>query len=378
MPNFLFSPGPTHLPDEVRQKLSLEPPHHRSQAFKSFFLPALENLKRLFQTQGEVAVLACSGSGAMEAAALNFNAPRDHVLILEGGKFGRRWVDICQRIGCYVEVVSLPMGEDAEPDILLSPLSAGKRFKTVFLTQVESSSGSLFNIPALAEVIKNHSDAAIIVDVVASLAADAFHQDLWQIDAAVGCSQKGLMCPPGLGFVAVSTAGKNKLRQPDSLYWNLPLYFDYHRKGQTPFTPAISLIWAMSTTLEMITKQGLTSIWQEKSRLAYAFRSAIIAAGLTVFPRNPASALTVFRLPPGVMDKDVILDLEQSTGFRISGGQGEAAGIILRIAHMGAVAFEDLYRLLPPLFLAIDKSLAAEKTGKALTVFADSYKNYSS
>jgi len=375
MPNFLFSPGPTHLPDEVRQKLAIEPPHHRSEAFRSFFVPALHSLKRLFQTQGEVAVLTCSGSGAMEAAVVNFTSPGDEVLVIEGGKFGRRWVDICRRFSCRVTVLSLPMGQICDLEELTKYIVSAKNFKAVFLTQTETSSGSLFDIPKMIALIKDHSDAAIIVDVVASLAADTFYQDEWAVDAAVGCSQKGLMCPPGLGLVSVSPEGRKKLKKPPGLYWDLQLYFDYHRKGQTPFTPAINLIWALSAALEMLEKQGLEEIWREKSCLAQAFREAIKSAGWEIFPMCSSSALTVFKLPQEVKDKQVILELEKSTGFRISGGLEEISGTVLRISHMGAIGYEDLTRLIPPLFRAIDKKIQQEKIETVLAAFTGAYKS---
>ena len=350
MDSFLFSPGPTHIPVEVREKMAEEPLHHRSEAFSELMTYCASGLKRVFRTEGEVALLTCSGSGAMEAAAVNFAAEGSQVICVEGGKFGRRWSAICRRMGCEVVPVAVRMKESLEPDRLASTVKSHPNAAAVFLTQAESSTGALFDIQALSEVVKANSEAAVVVDVMSSLAADPFYQDEWRVDAAVCCSQKALMCPPGLAFVAVSPEGFEKIIRPHSLYWDLLDRIEIQRNGYTPFTPAVNLFCGLKAALEMIFKQGLENVWAETKKLAEAFRAAVGISGLKIFPVNPASGFTVIELPQGIKDSDIIERLEESTGFRIAGGQEELKGGVIRIAHLGAVGYEDLKRLIPPLF----------------------------
>ena len=376
MRSYLFSPGPSHLPQEVRDKLAIEPPHHRSNAFRNIFNNCLAGLKYLFGTKGDCAILTCSGSGAMEAAAVNFVSPGDQTLVIEGGKFGRRWIEICRRIGCETIVFSIPMGEDIDFDKLRGLLVKTDNLCAVFITQTETSSGALLNVKEISTIIREFSDAVIIADVVASLGSDEFLQDEWMVDAAVSCSQKGLMCPPGLGFVSVSPTGLKRLKRHSSLYWDLEKYFEYNRRGSTPFTPAINLIAALQSALEMILKSGIASIWQEKARLAYSFRTVVAAAGLEVFPAIPSSALTAFRLKGDKTDNDIIFELEETSGFRVSGGQEELQGGVIRVSHMGAVEYEDLARLIVPLFDIIMGSTSSTSSNELLSLFQKTYRDH--
>ncbi|MBC8277224.1 MAG: alanine--glyoxylate aminotransferase family protein [FCB group bacterium] len=374
MSSFLFSPGPTHIPPEISKELAGEPAHHRSQAFSELFRGCLDKLKLLFKTGGEVAVLTCSGSGAMEAAVLNTVETGSEILIVEGGKFGRRWIDICGKIGCGPHVLSFPAGQIIDPEETKTALRKHPKTKAVFLTQTESSTGQLADIKGIARVIKTNSSATIIADVFGSLGSDPFHQQDWDIDVAVCGSQKGLMCPPGLGFVSVSAGAREKLVDCGSLYWDLQQYFKYHAKGFTPFTPAINLIAGIDKALDMIFEDGLEKRWFEKSCIAQAFRETVRSAGLKVFPANPSAALTVFCLPDQIKDTEVILKLEEKTGFRVSGGQSELAGSVIRAAHMGAISYQDTQQLIEPLFSVLDSLGFPNDAAEVLHTFNNIYK----
>lgn len=373
MPSFLFSPGPTHIPPEISRELAGEPAHHRSQAFRELFLECQKKLERLFKTSGEVAVLTCSGTGAMEAAVLNTVAEGSEVLIVEGGKFGRRWIDICRKIGCNPKVLSFPAGKASSFEEVETALRKHPMTRAVFLTQTESSTGQLSDIEGISSVIRTNSSAAIIADVFGSLGSDAFDQKSWDIDLAVCGSQKGLMCPPGLGFVSVLAGFREELIDCRSLYWDLKQYFEYHAQGFTPFTPAINLIAGIDKSLDIIFEDGLEKRWFEKSCIAQAFRQAVNSAGLKVLPENPSAALTVFCLPDNIKDSDVILKLESKTGFRISGGQSELAGNVIRVAHMGAVSYQDTQGLIEPLFSVLDSLGFHNDTAEILHTFNDTY-----
>lgn len=374
MSKFLFSPGPTHVPAEVLERMSSEPIHHRSDAFREVFLRCCRGLKKVFQTDGEIAIISATGTAAMEAAVINVVGEGSKAVYIEGGKFGRRWGELCRCLGVETIPLKVKMGESLAPQTLDSALKSHPDVKAVFLTQVESSSGALFDIQSLAEVVRERTEAAIVVDVIGSLGADRFLQDEWGVDIAVSASQKGLMCPPGLSFVSVSTEGMKKLIKPPSLYLELNRYFTALDRGDTPFTPAINLFFGLEAALEMILSRGMETVWAETERLAGAFRQSMKYAGLEIFPREPASALSVISLPDGFRDKEVIARLEDKTGYRIAGGQDEIAGRVIRVAHMGAVGFDDLKRLIPPLF-GVLKDLGWEvEVENVLKVFEGSYK----
>ena len=353
MTNFLFSPGPTHVPEEILRAIYRAPVHHRSDAFREIFGRCLLRMKEIFRTEGNVALLSATGSGAMEAAVVNCLRGGERAVYVDGGKFGRRWGEICRSIGAEAIPARVKPGESLSPDRLKYVLRTYTGVKAVFLTQVESSSGALFDVRTLAQTAREHSTAAVVVDVINSLAAERFEMDNWGIDIAVAACQKALMCPPGLAMVAVSPKGVRRLIRAPGIYWNLEKYFQSARNNDPPFTPAINLCFGLDKALEMITAKGLETVYAETEWLGRAFREILNRAGLKFFPENPAAGMTAVVLPEGIIDRDVIQRLEEKTGFRIAGGQEELKGKIVRIAHMGAVGFEDLKRLIPELFTVL-------------------------
>ena len=296
-----------------------------------------------------MALFTASGTGGMEAAAVNIVRPGQKVVCVEGGKFGRRWSEICRRIGAEVIPLTFPLGETLKPPTLEDFLRRNSEISAVFMTHVESSTGVRFDIETLTEIVKKLSDIPVVVDVLCSLAAEPFYQDEWGIDIAVSGSQKALAVPPGLSFVSVSEKGMKHLVKPRSLYWDLKQWIKTEINGNTPFTPSINLMPALQQSLIEIENTGLENIWAETARKAHAFRAAAEAMNLEIFAETPANSLTVLRLPPKITDKMLIEALEKETGFRLAGGQEELKGSVIRISHMGAVGFEDLRNVLEPL-----------------------------
>jgi aspartate aminotransferase-like enzyme len=373
-PNFLFTPGPTHIPPKVVQAMAMEPLHHLSAPFSDLLYKCEINLQKIFKTKGEVAVLTSTGSGAMEAAAVNVVKAGDTVICIETGKFGRRWSEICFRLGCEIKPIRLRMGEDLTPEFLISHFRSYPDTKAVFLTHVETSSGAIYDIKSLISAIKEQFNPAIVVDVFSSLGADPFFQDDWEVDLATCGSQKALMCPPGLGIISVSKSGWEKIIKPQSLYWDLSAYIKAQNFGYTPFTPAVSNFNALKTATDIILTQGLENVWRETKKVALAFRKALESAKLQQIPDKPAAGLTTIKLPDGIIDCDVIQTLESNTGFRIAGGQEELAGKIVRVAHMGAIGYEDVKMLIVPLFDTLKRLGYDCHPEGALDAYINSYK----
>jgi aspartate aminotransferase-like enzyme len=212
-----------------------------------------------------------------------------------------------------------------------------------------------------------------VVDVFSSLGADPFFQDDWQVDIATCGSQKALMCPPGLGIISVAKSGLEKLIKPQSLYWDLNAYIKAQSCGYTPFTPAVSNFNALKTATDIILNQGLENVWHQTKKVALSFRKALASALLQQVPEKPTNGLTTIKLPAGIIDCDVIQVLESATGFRVAGGQEEYAGRIIRVAHLGAIGFEEIRALIPPLFDTF-KHLGYEcDAGKAEHIYVDTY-----
>ena len=373
MSNFLFSPGPTHVPPNILKKFSRPPLHHRSDEFRYIHLKCTANLKKLFKTAGEVAILSATGTGAMEAAVCNFVDRNDKAIVIETGKFGKRWSELAGCFGVEVTPVKVTPGDNLKLDEFKKVLKKHPDVNAVFMTGVESSTGALYDIEPFAQAVKEMTDAVVIADVISALGAEEFSQDEWGVDVAIGSSQKALMCPPGLSFVSVSPEGLKRLKKPQSLYWNLEKYFEYSKTGAPPYTPMVNIFPALHEALLMISHKELSNIIRQTSELAGAFRQAVIAGGLKIFPKNPSSALTVIELPENIFDKDVVHQLEKKAKFRIAAGQSTLKGKVIRIAHMGGVGFIDLQRLIIPLFETLRELGWKGKPVEVLDTFNEEY-----
>ncbi|MDZ7261386.1 MAG: alanine--glyoxylate aminotransferase family protein [candidate division KSB1 bacterium] len=333
----LFTPGPTPVPESVVQRMTEPIIHHRSQEFSQVFQEVTEGLKYLFQTAQEVLTLTTSGTGGMEAAVVNLLSSGETALVVEGGKFGQRWSEICRAYGVQVEPIMVPWGEAVTPQEVVTRLKRLSKVRAVFLTHSETSTGVATDIEEVARVVREHSDALIVVDGISAVGALPMKMDAWGLDLVVSASQKGLMLPPGLAFVAVGSRAWNQVKKA-----NLPRYYlcfqkarDALARGTTAFTPAISLILGLQQALRMIQKRGLEQLWRDHQIMAEAIRKGITALGLELFAKSPSNALTAVRLPQGLDGKVLLSRLKEDFGITIAGGQGPLKGKIFRIGHVG-------------------------------------------
>ncbi len=351
----LFTPGPTQIPEVVRAATAHPMPYHRGPEFKKIFLETLDHLKYFFQTQHEVLVLTCSGTGSMEACVTNLLSRGDRVLAIEGGKFGERWAEISRAFG--LEVVSMPIewGKSPEPGAVEELLRQTPALKAVFCTHSETSTGALADIKTISEIVHTHSEALLIVDGITSVGVLPFYFDQWQIDACVSGSQKGAMAPPGLAFVALSPRAWQRHHTS-----NLPrYYFDFTaarkaaHEGNTSWTPAIPVILGLVEALRGIRQNGLEHYWQHYAHLAAATRAGMQALRLEIFPQHPSNALTAVKTPPGITGKEIVKVLREKHGLTIAGGQGHLQGKIFRMTHMGDYDHLDMMALMSALELTL-------------------------
>ena len=335
--HYLFTPGPTPIPPEVSLAEAATLIHHRTPEFSRLFAQVSEDLKYLFQTKdGKVYTFASSGTGGMEACVANLLSKGDIALVIRGGKFGERWAELCGAYGVKTTCIDAEYGDAVSPKIIETALKGNKQFKAVFLTHCETSTGVLNDLETIAGIVKDHP-ALLVVDAVTTVGVSPFLMDKWQVDVAVTGSQKGFMMPPGLSFVAVRPPAWDAVKTANlpRYYWDFRAMDNALKKETTPFTPAISLIMALKTALDMIKKDGLENTWKRHARLANATREAAKALGLKLFARQPCDMLTAIRVPDGVDGVAFTKNLRDKYGVSIAGGQAELKGKILRVTHVG-------------------------------------------
>jgi aspartate aminotransferase-like enzyme len=329
----------------VLAALSKRPPHHRSAAFRALLADLGPRLQRLFGTAGRTVLLAASGTGGMEAAALGLARPGEETLVAASGKFGERWEKILRAHGHAPRLVRAEYGKAVPPGALEEEL-ARRAAHAVFLTHSETSTGTLHDLLAQAQAARRHG-ALVVADVVTSLAVHEFRQDAFGVDAAVAGSQKGLMLSPGLALVGLSERALARLSQDDpprspSFYLDLRRAAERAAEADTPFTPAVSLVLALDESLSMIEEVGLEAVWRRHALLAAALRAGATALGFRLFSEAPADSVTALVPPAGAAPERLLQICRERHGMVLAGGQDALKGKLVRVGHMGlAYAPED-------------------------------------
>jgi aspartate aminotransferase-like enzyme len=340
----LLAPGPTPIPPEVLQAIARPILHHRTPEFEALFGRVRSGLAEVIETRSEVIVLAASGTGALEAAVVNLCSPGDEVLVVRCGKFGERWADIAGAFGLTVHTLDAPYGETVPPERVAAALAAHPRARALFVTQSETSTGVLEDVEAYAALTRKTATLCV-VDTVSSLGVVPCPMDAWGVDAVVAGSQKGLMCPPGLAFVALNDRAwlaAEQARCP-RFYWDLPTERRWQAKNQGQFTPAVSLLAGLDVALGLLRSEGLAEVHRRHDRLARAARAGAEALGLALFARaTPSPAVTAIVSPAGIDGEAVVRTYGSDENITIAGGQGEMKGKLFRLAHLGWVDESDL------------------------------------
>lgn len=343
--NYLLTPGPTPLPPEVCEALARPIIHHRTPQFQAILKEATEGLKYVFQTKNDVFILASSGTGAMEAAAINLLSSGDTALVVQGGKFGERWTEICKSYGINTEIIDVEWGKAVSPAQISSKLHApDSKIKAVFTTLCETSTGVVNDIEAIGKIIKD-TEAVLVVDAISGLGAIDLKSDDWFCDVVVSGSQKGLMLPPGLGFISLSPKAWKLVEASKSAkyYFSLKAAKKALDKTDTPFTPAITLIIALNEALKMLKEDGLEKVFARHKKMADACRAAVKALGLELFaPSASSDVVTAVKVPQGIDGEKLVKTMRDTYGVTIAGGQAELKGKVFRIAHMGYIEEFDI------------------------------------
>eukprot|EP01025_Chloroclados_australasicus_P067947 TRINITY_DN9425_c0_g2_i2.p2 TRINITY_DN9425_c0_g2~~TRINITY_DN9425_c0_g2_i2.p2 ORF type:complete len:431 (-),score=63.93 TRINITY_DN9425_c0_g2_i2:835-1995(-) len=334
------------MPDSLRRAIDYPSIDHRSADFAEMFVPVLGGIKRVLKLGGgEALVFPSTGTGGWEAAIANLLSPGDTVLAARYGMFSHRWIDLCQRHGLNVEIIETPWGEGAPAEDYEAVLAAdtGHRIKAVLACHNETATGVRSDIAQIRAAIDaaNHP-ALLLVDGVSSIASMDFRMSEWGVDVAIAGSQKGFMLPAGLAIVALSDKALSVMSEAK----NPRCFFDFAEmlaacgRGGYPYTPPVSLIRGLATSIDMLEAEGLANVYGRHYRIAEGVRLAVDAWGLKLCARRPAlysDTVSAVMLPKGIDGNALVAHAAEKYGIAFGIGLGEVAGKLFRIGHLGAM-----------------------------------------
>jgi len=342
--NHLFIPGPTNVPERVRQAMNVPMQDMRASDFGELTLPLFEDLKAVFKTKtGTVFMFPGSGTGAWEAAISNTLNRGDKVLMSRFGQFSHLWVDMAERLGLDVTALDVEWGAGVPVDDYERVLAADRNgeIKAVFATHNETATGVTSDIAALRRAMDavGH-DALLFVDGVSSIASIDFRMDEWDVDLAVTGSQKGLMLPAGLGILCVSekALAASKSATMNRCYFSFADMLKMNPDGYFPYTPPTPYFLGLRASLDLIFEEGLENVFQRHHRLAEGVRRGVHAWGLSLCANHPkwwSDTVSAIVVPPDV-DAKAVIKLSYDK-YRTSFGSGlsKVAGSVFRIGHLG-------------------------------------------
>lgn len=352
-------PGPTPCPDEVLKEMSRQMINHRGPEFTRALNDVTDKLKQLFQTKNDVFLLTGSGTGGLEAAVVNILSPGDKVLSVSIGVFGDRFAAIAKQFGADVIPLKFEWGKAAKVDEIRQALKDNPEVKAVLVTHNETSTGVTNDLAKISEVVKEYGKL-LVVDAVSSLGSIELPIDEWQCDVTVTGSQKGWMVPPGLAMVAVSEAAwkANSEAKMPRFYWDFGKAKSYLEKGQTPWTPPVSIVFALVVALDMMLKEGTPNIVARHARIADKTRNGIKALGLNLFAEEGYASNTVTSVAAsgGLDAKALLRIMREEHDIVLGGGQMHMAGKIFRIGHLGWVTDQDIDNVLAALKIALPQA----------------------
>jgi aspartate aminotransferase-like enzyme len=352
-------PGPTPLPDEILKTLSRQMINHRGAEFGQMLSEITAKLKQLFQTKNDVFLLTASGTGGLEAAIVNTLSPGDKVLAVSSGVFGERFAKIAQTFGAEVVPLQFEWGKAAEADAIRQALHAQPKIKAVLVTHNETSTGVTNDLAQVSATVKEF-DKLLLVDAISSLGSIDLPVDDWHCDVTVTASQKGWMAPPGLAMISVSPEAwqaHSQARMP-RFYWDFSQAKSYLEKGQTPWTPAIPIIFTLAVSLEMMLKEGLANIIARHERVGKKARAGVKSLGLSLFAdeSHASNTVTAVAASGGLDIKKMLKTLREEYQVVLSGGQQKLDGKIFRIGHLGLVTEDDIEAVIAALKIVLPRA----------------------
>jgi len=346
-------PGPIPVPDDILGAMAEPMINHRGPEFKEILYRVTEGLKQVFETENEVWLLTSSGTGAMEAAIVNTLSPGDKVICATAGSFGDRFGEIAGIFGAEVVTLEFPWGTVVDSDELRRSLRENGDAKAVLVTHNETSTGVTMDLEAVAAVVKGEFDKLLLVDGISSVCSLPLRTDAWGCDVVTTASQKGWMLPPGLAFISFSDKAweAHASATMPRYYFDLSAYKSYYEIGQPPYTPALSVIFALDVALAQVLGEGMGSIFERHRDLGRMTREGLKKLGLKLFPDEKVASdtVTAVTVPDGVDGAGLLTAMRTEHGVVLAGGQDALSGKIFRIGHMGRCTAEDIQDVLDAL-----------------------------
>ena len=352
-------PGPTPVPDEVLQAMARPMVNHRGPEFAQALNDVTVKLKQLFQTKNDVFLLTGSGTGGLEAAIVNTLSPGDKVLSVTVGVFGERFASIAEQFGAEIIPLRFEWGKAADADAIRQALQAEPKIKAVLVTHNETSTGVTNDLASISSVVKEF-DKLLVVDAISSLGSIDLPVDDWHCDVVVTGSQKGWMVPPGLAMVSVNQEAwqaHSTARMP-RFYWDFTKAKNYLERGQTPWTPVLSIVFALSVSLQMMLQEGLPNIIARQARIGKTVRDGVKSLGLSLFADEEyaSNTVTAVAASDGLDIKKMRKILNEEYQIILSGGQQSLDGKIFRIGHLGWVTEDDVKAVISALKVVLPRA----------------------
>lgn len=373
---YLLLPGPTPVPERVLRAMAKPMVNHRGPEFRQILTEVTGNIKKIYQTKENVLIFPASGTGALEAAVVNFLSPGDKVLSVSIGVFGDRFAKIAEEFGADVEKLEFAWGKPADPQIIKERLDqdVNNKIKAVLITHNETSTGVFNDLKTISREIINHP-AIIMVDAISGLAAVDLKMDEWGLDVVISGSQKAFMIPPGLSFVAFNEKALKVHQQSTNrkYYWDITAGLKYLENGQTPYTPSVSLYYGLQEALRMMIEDGMDNILKRHKGYRDMVRGAVKRMGLELLAddTHASSALTAVKAPAGIGANDIRNYMYEQFNIVLAGGQQKLNNVIFRIGHLGNVRELDLLAVLAALEIALLKLGYDLQLGAGVTAAQD-------
>jgi aspartate aminotransferase-like enzyme len=343
-------PGPTPCPPEVLKALAWQMVNHRGAEFHQMMTDVTEDLKKVFQTNNDVLLLTGSGTGGLEAAVVNLFSPGDKILLVSIGVFGDRWASIAKTFGADVVSLKVEWGKAADPDAVKKAIKDNPGIKAVLVTHNETSTGVTNPLADISKVVKD-AGKLLVVDAISSMSSINLPVDKWGCDVVISGSQKGWMVPPGMAFVSVSPEGwkAHAAAKIPHFYWDFTrAKKNYDEKKENPWTPAVSIVYALTVSLKMILKEGIDNVFKRHALVGQMTREGIKKMGLPLFAdeRYASNTVTAVGIPAGLDGKKLRQTLREEYKVVLAGGQQTLDGKIFRIGHLGMVNEKDIKEIL--------------------------------
>lgn len=341
LPYRLRLPGPTEVPERVRQAIACPVLNHRGPEFRTVLSRAEALIQPVLGTKNRVLFFASTGTGMMEAALVNIVIPGERLLVVAQGQFGERFAAIGRVLKADIDLLEVPWGEAVDPESIAARLEKAD-YRAVIVVHNESSTGVVSDLAGIGRVLRQHS-ALLVVDSVSGLGGIEMRQDDWGVDIVVSASQKALMCPPGLGLASISDKAWRVINRDDrgpSFYWSFSKALASMEKSETAFTAPVGLVAGLCEALEMIHAEGLPNVLHRHRRLSTALRAGGLALGLAEFGRAPilSSTVVAFQVPEELDGARIVRTLYENHRTVIAGSRNRLSGRVIRIGTMGALS----------------------------------------